>query len=99
MSEVAIPDNTPAYKYRGSIPDQHKGSIDTRLRWLWNQKFGVVQTVWRDSKDVLDRTAATMILQCIMAQDLQSIEMLFQRIEGGAVTDDQVMEQQTQMRL
>lgn len=99
MTELAIPDNTPQHKYRSTIPDQHKASIDSRLRWLWNQKFGVVQTVWRDSKDVLDHTAATMILQCIMAQDLQSIEMLFQRIEGGPVTDDQVLEKQTQMRL
>lgn len=99
MSELVPVDNTPSYKYRGSIPEIHKTSLDTRLRWLWNQKFGVVQTVWRDSKDVLDHTAATMILQCIMAKDLQSIEMLFQRIEGGAIPDDEIMEKQTQMRL
>lgn len=99
MSELAIPDNTPQFKYRSAVPDQHKASIDTRLRWLWNQKFGVVQTVWRDSKDVLDHTAATMILQCILAKDLQAIEMLFSRIEGGALNDDQVLERQTQMRV
>lgn len=99
MSELVPVDQTPQFKYRGSIPKEHQGSLDTRLRWLWNQRFGVVQTVWRDSKDVLDHTAATLILQCIMVKDLQSIEMLFQRIEGGAVMDDQVLEQQSQMRL
>lgn len=99
MSELARPDYTPQHKYRTSVPKEHQISLDARLRWLWNQKFGVVQTVWRDSKDVLDHTAATLILQCIMAKDLQSIEMLFQRIEGGALVDDQVIERQTQMRL
>lgn len=100
MGELAIPESpVPQHKYRGSIPDAHRASIDTRLRWLWNQKFGVVQTVYRDSRDTLDVTAATMMLQAIMAQDLQTIEMLFQRIEGGSITDDQELEKQSQMRL
>ena len=75
-------------KFRGSIPESHRKSLDTRLQWLWHQRFGTVQTVWRDSKDVLDHTAATLVLQAVMAQDLNSIELLFRRLEGGAISDD-----------
>lgn len=85
-------------KFRGEIPDMHRASLDTRLQWLWHQRFGTVQTIWKDSKDVLDHTAATLVLQAIMAKDLDSIYQLFQRIEGGAVSDEQVLEQ-TSMRL
>lgn len=84
-------------KYRNSVPDAHKGSLDTRLAWLWNQRFGTIQSIWRDTKDTLDKTACTLILQAILAKDLQSIELLFRRIEGGAIQDEQL--QQTSMRL
>ena len=77
-------------KFRGSIPESHRKSLDTRLQWLWHQRFGTVQTVWRDSKDVLDHTACTLVLQAIMAKDLNSIELLFQRLEGGSRVDDQL---------
>jgi hypothetical protein len=83
----------PTRKFRTYIPDAHKASLDTRLRWLWHQRFGTVQTIWKDSKDVLDHTACTLILQAIMGKDLDSIDQLFQRLEGGAVTDSQVLEQ------
>lgn len=78
-------------KFRKQIPEVHRKSLDTRLRWLWNQRFGTVQTVWQESRDILDKTAATLILQCIMAKDLNSIELLFQRIEGGAEVDEAVL--------
>lgn len=77
-------------KFRRSIPEAHRKSLDTRIQWLWHQRFGAVQTIWRDSKDVLDHTAATLVLQAVMAQDLNSIELLFQRLEGGAVVDDKL---------
>ena len=80
-------------KFRRSIPESHRKSLDTRIRWLWGQRFGAVQSIWRDSKDVLDHTAATLVLQAVMAQDLNSIELLFQRLEGGAVVDDKLAEQ------
>jgi hypothetical protein len=80
----------PVRTYRTRIPDEHRASLDTRLHWLWHQRFGTVQTVYSRSDDILDVTAATLILLCIMAKDLRSIQQLFQRIEGGAV-DDQLM--------
>ena len=78
-------------KFRKQIPEVQRKSLDTRLRWLWNQRFGTVQTVWQESRDSLDKTAATLIPQCIMAKDLNSIELLFQRIEGGAEVDEAVL--------
>lgn len=79
-------------KFRKEIPAAHRQSIDTRLRWLWNQRFGTVQTIWKDSPDILDRTACTLILQAIMAKDLNSIELLFLRLEGGAQDDQTVLD-------
>ena len=85
MTEVVV-----IRKFRKQIPDAHRTSLDTRIQWLWHQRFGTVQTVWNESPDILDHTAATMILQAIMGKDLESITQLFQRLEGGAVSDDQV---------
>ena len=79
-------------KYRKQVPEAHRKSVDTRLAWLWKQRFGTVQTIWKDSPDVLDRTACTVILQSILGKDLNSIELLFKRLEGGAV-DDQTLAQ------
>ena len=89
-------------KYRKAIPEAHRVSLDTRIQWLWNQRFGTVQMVWKDSPDVLDHTAATLILQAIMAKDLDSIIQLFQRLEGGALVDDELLDrngEQQQMRV
>lgn len=79
-------------RYRHQIPEKHRQSLDTRIVWLWNQRFGTVQTVWKDSPDVLDRTACTLILQAVMAKDLRSIELLLARLEGGALPDEAVQE-------
>lgn len=79
MSDVAV--------YRKEIPERHRLNLDTRLQWLWDQRFGTVQTIWLNSTDVLDHTAATLILQCVLGNDLVSIELLFQRLEGGSVFD------------
>lgn len=88
----------PVKKFRHQVPDNHRASLDTRLQWLWNQRFGTVQTVWKDSRDVLDHTAATLILQAIMGRDLESISQLFQRLEGGARRDD-VLAEETVIRI
>lgn len=85
----------PTRKFRKSIPEAHQASLDTRIHWLWHQRFGTVQMIWKESKDVLDHTACTLVLQAIMAKDLDSIAQLFQRIEGGAVGDTEVLEQET----
>lgn len=87
MSEVV-----PVKNYRTSVPSEHRASLDTRLRWLWLQRFGTVQTIYSRSEDILDVTAATLILQCIMARDLKSIQQLFTRLEGGAIYDKEVAE-------
>jgi hypothetical protein len=90
--EVVPIDRQPARRWKGEVPKEHKTSLDTRLKWLWNQRFGTVQTVYIDSEDLLDRTAATLILQAIMARDLRSIQQLFQRLEGAALHDDEVLD-------
>lgn len=79
-------------RFRKEIPALHRASLDTRLQWLWNQRFGTVQTVQMSSPDVLDKTAASLILQAVWAKDLESITTIFQRLEGGALTDDQVLD-------
>ena len=94
MSEIV---HTPTRKFRREIPEAHRVSLDTRIQWLWQQRFGTVQTVWKDSPDVLDHTAATLILQAIMAKDLGSIQQLFQRLEGGSVMDEEIVGQQQTM--
>ena len=79
-------------KFRKCVPYSHRQNLDTRIVWLWNQRFGTVQTVWLHSEDVLDKTAATLILQAVMERNLESIRLLFQRVEGGAQVDEDVLE-------
>ena len=83
----------PIKRFRTQVPDGHRGSLDTRLLWLWHQRFGTVQTIYSSSPDILDVTAATLILQAIMGRDLKSIQQLYQRLEGSALTDTDVADQ------
>lgn len=78
------------HKFRHEVPAAHRTSIDTRIVWLWNQRFGTVQQVWLSSKDLLDKTAATLLLQAVFGQDLESISQVFQRIEGSARFDSSI---------
>jgi hypothetical protein len=78
------------YRFRKQVPTAHKTSLDTRIQWLWHQRFGTVQMVWKESRDVLDHTAATLILQAVMGKDLESITQLFQRLEGGPLIDTEM---------
>ena len=94
MSELVI-----ARKFRRQVPDVHRASLDTRIQWLWHQRLGTVQMIWKESDDVLDHTACTLILQAIMAVDLDSIGQIFQRLEGGALIDAEVLEKEDAMRL
>jgi hypothetical protein len=87
MTEVVV---VSRLKFRKQIPASHRKSLDTRMVWLWHQRFGTVQTIWRDTSDILDKTACTVILQAIIAKDLESIGQIFQRLEGG-VLDDQTL--------
>lgn len=86
-------------RFRVQVPEDHRSSLDTRLRWLWHQRFGTVQSVYNQSADILDVTAATLILQCIMGRDLKSIQQLFQRLEGGPLEDEAVMSQDAGVRI
>lgn len=75
-------------KFRHEIPQQHRSTLDTRLLWLWNQRFGTVQMIWRESPDMDDKLAATIVLQAIVGADLSNIQLLFKRLEGGSLPDD-----------
>lgn len=88
MSELEVTPAPLARKFRSEIPELHRQSLDTRIQWLWNQRFGTVQTIWQKSPDMLDHTAATLMLQAIMAKDLDSITLIYQRLEGGALSDE-----------
>lgn len=92
MSQELVPAQEVVRKYRRQVPESHRSSADTRLRWLWNQKFGTLQTVWAESPDIQDRMAAQMLIQCILEKDLGSIQLVLQRIEGGAQSDEEVLE-------
>lgn len=85
-------DRAPTRRWRSEVPDGHRTTLDTRVKWLWNQRFGTVQMVYLKSPDILDRTAATLIIQAIMAKDLRSIQQLFQRLEGGPQLDQEVQD-------
>lgn len=88
MSELVV-----VRKYRKAVPEAHRATLDTRIQWLWNQRFGTVQMVWKESRDVLDHTAATLILQAIMGKDLESITQIFDRLEGAPISDTELQEQ------
>ncbi len=94
--QAELVETQPRRKFRGRIPETHRASLDTRIVWLWHQRFGTVQTVWQDSPDVLDHTAATLYLQAIMGKDLESISQILQRIEGGPRMDTEVLEDEDQ---
>lgn len=79
---------TEQRRYRNRVPEEHRTSLDTRIMWLWNQRSGTVQAVWENSPDLLDRTAATMLLQAIFGQQLASIDLVFKRLEGGSLPDE-----------
>ena len=99
MSETSGQELEKQRRYRGQVPADHKGSLDTRLHWLWHQRFGTVQTIYNGSPDILDVTAATLILQAIMARDLKSIQQLFTRLEGSASVDQSILDQGDALRI
>jgi hypothetical protein len=88
-----------AHRFRNQIPEAHRESLDTRILWLWHQRFGTVQTVYTSSPDILDVTAATLILQAVLARDLKSIQQLFQRLEGGPLLDVEVRDREAALRI
>lgn len=79
-------------KYRSSIPEAHLTSIDTKLRWLWNQRFGTVQKIWQETEDAETKAAATLLLNAAYIGDLQAINIVLNRLEGGALTDQELLD-------
>ena len=86
MSTELVPVNPV---FRKNIPEEHRLNLDTRLLWLWSQRFGTLQRVWMETDDVFDKTAASILMQCIIQKDLDSIITLFKRLEGGALSDEE----------
>ena len=76
-----------ALRFRNEIPAAHRKSIDTRIAWLWNQRFGTVQQVWNNSRDLLDKTAATLILQAVFAKDLESIHFFRRALVSARIEE------------
>lgn len=86
-------------RYRTSIPRKHRTSLDTRVLWLWNQRFGTVQTIYTRGTDELDVLACTIFIQAIIGKDLASIGLIFKRVEGGPQTDEELLEQDLSVKL
>jgi len=80
-------------KLRSNIPDEWRASDDTRLEWLWNQRLIVVQSIYYRTDDIRDKLAATVVLGAAWQGNLASIELLLKRLEGGAVQDQVVVEE------
>ena len=79
-------------KYRSTIPEEHLTSIDTKLRWLWNQRFGTVQKIYMETEDAETKAAATLLLNAAYIGDLQAINIVLNRLEGGVLTDQELLD-------
>jgi len=96
VSEVAIRGEVERFQnYRKQIPKEHRFSLATRLRWLFNQRWGTVQTVRMQSPDTNDVLAATIISQAIWGNDLDSIILIYQQLEGAPQSEEAVAEQRS----
>ena len=78
---------------RLEIPDAHCTSDDSRIMWLWNQRMIVVQSIYVHSKDIRSKMAASLCLTAGYSNDLGAIELLLRRLEGGAKSDEAVVEE------
>ena len=93
-NEVVAPEKL----YRTRIPKEHQQTLDTRLQWLWNQKFGTIQKIRSTTTDQFDFLATTIMLQAVVAKDIDSIKLILERIEGGALQDEEVLEDSETIR-
>lgn len=79
-------------KYRSTVPEEHTGSIDMKLRWLWNQRFGTVQKIWQETEDADTKAAATLCLNAAYIGDMSAINIVLNRLEGGVLTDADLLD-------
>ena len=77
---------------RSEVPAKHCASDDSRLQWLWNQRLATVANVFYKTKDVRTRMAASLMITACVAGDLGAIELLLRRLEGGAISDEAIVE-------
>lgn len=103
MTELVHDPQDPAYvarlgaelakrKYRSSVPEEHSTSIDTKLRWMWNQRFGTVQKIWLETTDADTKAAATLCLNAAYIGDMSAINVVLNRLEGGVLTDEDLLD-------
>lgn len=80
-------------RLKSNIPEMHRVSDDARLQWLWSQRLATVQSIYGRTTNIRDKMAATLVLQAAMSANLPSIELLLRRLEGGAVPDEVLLEE------
>lgn len=85
MTAELVPVTT--YKFRSNVPEDWRKTIDTRLYWMWHQRLGTIQMIREKTTDVLDRTAAELVMQAVYGDDLSSLLLLIRRLEGGPMGD------------
>ena len=88
-----VPDNAVVRRLRSEIPAEHKKTTDTRLQWLWMQRLAVTMNIKLNSKDPLDVMAANLTIAAAWTNYMPSIETLIRRLEGGPVSDQTMVEQ------
>lgn len=88
-------DIVPVRKMLNNIPEEHRGTDDSRIEWLWSQRIIVVQNIYVKTDNPRDRMAANLVLDAAWSANLPSIELLLRRLEGGAVVDTAVQEDES----
>lgn len=75
-----------------NIPEEHRTTDDTRMEWLWMQRIILVQNIYLKTNNARDKMACSVVLSAAWSANLGSIELLLRRLEGGAVQDSVVLE-------
>lgn len=79
-------------RFRSEIPRKHKASLDTRIAWLWRNRWGTVEAVYQDSRDPVDRMVAQIFIQAVVYKDIESIRLIFNRLAGAPLDDAELRE-------
>lgn len=81
-----------ARRMPSNIPEEHRTTDDTRIAWLWNQRLIVVQNIWLNTSNIRDRMTAALVLGAAYQANMTSIELVFKRLEGGAILDTEIID-------
>lgn len=82
-------------RLRHNIPEEHRATDDTRIQWLWMQSVAQVMGIRENTDDIRDRMACTLVLSAAWMGSLPAIELVLQRLEGAAVPDTLIEEDET----